>query len=427
MRKPQLIRFAIYAFACCAAISTAKAQWKSQQTIPGFTTGRWGAMSFTLNNKIYVAGGYVGNFQNYKDLNVYDPATGNWMTKKDLPGTYTSRTGGVSFVLNGKAYIGLGAQDYNNFNPMPLYLKDLWEYDEAGDKWTKKADLPANGIADAGVFVVNNKAYIIGGAQDNTGNNTTNKVWEYDAVANKWTAKKAYPGADGIQHPMAFSLNGKGYVTCGAASIGSSAANTNKTFEYNPSSDTWSAKKEFPSDTGRRGGVSFVINNKAYCGLGGTYSTYPNNFYTYDVANDSWHYLTGGEFLNKGRMFGIAAVANNKAYVGAGWRLDGGATQTFFRDWYELEPNSLLSVDELAAKGKILCYPNPATDVLYVESNTANQPYTLYNLAGQSVLSGTCTTGSPIHIGQLPAGQYVLEIITPNETLHSRVCIQPHG
>ena len=62
---------------------------------------------------------------------------------------------------------------------------------------------------------------------------------------------------------------------------------------------------------------------------------------------------------------------------------------------------------------QMACYPNPAKDVLFVETqNVASQPdptYRIANLMGQTLMQGTITNETQqINIESLPAGMYFI-------------------
>lgn len=431
MKRMTLIKTLFVQVICVTIIMcntiTGNAQWVKKNDITGFEPGRWGSMSFTINNKIYVGGGYLGSSGITtqwwgSDLNVYDPSTGGWAAKKPLPGTAKNRTSGVAFVIGGKAYLGLGAEDFLSFTGSQKNLKDLWGYDATADTWVKKADLPDSGVTDAGVFVVNNKAYVVGGSKSSSGSGAnTNKVWEYDPATNKWTAKAPYPGTD-LQSPFAFSVNGKGFVTGGESGSGY----TFKTYQYDAAANSWIPKKDYPGDSARGGGVVFVVNGMAYCGLGSQgYGNYPKSFYGYDPVTDTWHYLQGSQLPWVGRAFGVAQVVNNKVYIGGGWRIDG-SSQQFYKDWYELDYNGLLGIHNVPGNdNKLSCYPNPSTGLIHVNIDTkSNSTYNLYNITGQKLITNSIPADKTINISQLPAGQYILEVTTGDVTKRAMVSLQ---
>lgn len=393
--------------------------WVIKATNLQFQAGRWGGMSFTLNNKIYISGGYA-NMSYTADLQMYDPSTNKWVMKNTPPGPL-NRSSGVAFVINGKAYMGLGAQDFLSISGTQKNLTDLWEYNETADSWTQKASLPDSGRTDLCVFVANNKAYIVGGNGKFSGSATsTNQVWEYDPAANKWTKKTDYPETS-VVNAHAFAINGKGYVACGT----SGTTKLKKTYEYNTTSNAWTPKADF-IDSGRYGGVSFVVNNRGYIGLGSTgYTGYKNTFFFYDPVSDKWGYLPATWPVN-GRLFGMAQVVDNKAYVGCGWRLDG-SVQSYFRDWYEGDINTMLGIETThnSKASQLQVYPNPSHGMISVSlpQHSETYQYTIYNLTGQRVATGILYADNKINISHLAAGQYTLEVLTSKETLHSIISL----
>lgn len=178
MKRIQQIRTTALATAALLLVTTNMyAGWTQKAGVNTPGPGRWGSMSFVIGDKIFVGGGYTGNFTNTNDFQSYDPSANTWQYLATMPGTNTSRTAGVAFAIGGKGYLGLGAQDYNGFSPSPTYLKDLWEYNAATDAWTKKADFPDTGRSDAIHFTIGNKAYVVGGKTGGT--SSSNDTWEY--------------------------------------------------------------------------------------------------------------------------------------------------------------------------------------------------------------------------------------------------------
>lgn len=383
---------------------SAFAGWTKKTDISTFYLGRWGAHTFTVNGKIYVGGGYVDNNTNLNDLVSYDPATDMWDIKNNLPGSVMNRSGAVAFTINGKAYMGLGIENFNNFNATWNFPKDLWEYDDANDTWTKKADFPGTGVGFAGMFVLNNKAYIIGGQSGKFSADGLNQVYEYNPASDKWTKKGDFPRAI-IISPIGFSMNGKGYVVGG---VESTSGNTNKTYEYDPANDTWTEKAAYPEAT-ISAGVSFVANGVAYCGLGRTaQEEYLSYFWAYNPATDAWAYAEGFEFgANDGRMYAIATELDGKVYVGAGWNYKN-AQQTYYKDWYQIDPTVAVSISNIQTNESLKLYPNPATDKVYVDASIKYDSYTIYSITGRRLANGILEN-NVINTSKLPSGQYILE------------------
>jgi N-acetylneuraminic acid mutarotase len=382
-------------------------------------SGRNAAFCLSINGKIYVGGGYVATGTDAYDFYEYDPATDKWTKKADLPGA-TNRSAGISFSANGKGYIGLGTENYLSTSPENL-LKDLWMYDPATDTWTQKASLPDSGRNNSACFVVNNKAYVIGGEVTSSGLVTTD-VWEYDVTNDTWASKSPYPNGP-VEMPFAFSIGNKGYISCGLIN---KAASIDKTFEYDPAADTWTPKKDFPG-ANTEGGVAFTINNLGYCGTGTPdYSSYSNSFYSYDPATDNWTNVTNA-FPGSTRAFGVAATVGNIAYVGAGWAVNTTTgSETFYSDWYSF--GSGTKVITIHKENYLVYFPNPASQNITVQSNNItippDCPYTIYNSVGQVALQGRLEKTHIIDVSCLSTGVYILELQSDEARYRTNVTIR---
>ena len=80
-----------------------------------------------------------------------------WTQKNSIPvasGTYSA----VSFSINNKIYVAGGCSSglTSNYN-------NTWEYDGLSDSWTQKVNMPMNGTYGSSSFVLNNEGYVIGG------------------------------------------------------------------------------------------------------------------------------------------------------------------------------------------------------------------------------------------------------------------------
>ncbi|SMC84171.1 SBBP repeat-containing protein [Moheibacter sediminis] len=84
-----------------------------------------------------------------------------------------------------------------------------------------------------------------------------------------------------------------------------------------------------------------------------------------------------------------------------------------YRDIYiiKLNPENL-SVNELETGDKLIIYPNPAADVIYLKGNNniINKGYTIYNLAGQKLKNGTVESSEKIDLTNLNSGMYILKL-----------------
>ncbi len=173
--------------------------WDSVSTYPG--TPAYTCASFVLNGKAYVGIGY-SPYTN--ELWQYDPVTNAWTAKSQYPGSL--RQNATSFVVNGHAYVGLGATNFANFT-------DFYEYNDSTDTWTSAGTFPGDGRYAAFCMVINNKVYIGCGAKNN-GSTFLNDMWELDPISFSWTQLNDYGGSERHSGNY-FVLNDIGYAGFG--------------------------------------------------------------------------------------------------------------------------------------------------------------------------------------------------------------------
>lgn len=272
------------------------------------TLGRWtlvqefngvpstGAVSFTLNNRLYAGLGNLGGGLYYKEIWVFepDPNGGYWRFADIFPGD--GRDGAVAFVINNKAYIGTGGIIDQNENE--ILTNDFYEYDPSaaeGMRWRTIASLPTKtsnsiiekdlGRKNATSFVINGMAYV------GTGTTLTGDLkdfWTYDPQRDQWTLIETFPG-DPRRDALGFSLNGKGYI--GMGYLVENSTYLADLWEFNPNE---AVGKKWKSRTlllggGRSSAAAFVIGNKAYVG-GGRSITIKNNELKFILYSDFWMY-----------------------------------------------------------------------------------------------------------------------------------------
>ncbi len=279
---------------------TQAAKWT--EMAPMLSTGRKGAVSFAINNIIYVGGGTT-----HKDFWSFDPDANHWTRLADIPGTRLYRGYGVGFSIGDKGYIGLGAD-----NGLDSPVANFYEYDPTTNIWTDKASMPDVSRQGAFAFVQKGVAYV-GGGYDSTGT-WLKDFWAFSPGINTWTRKTDLPNY--IYSPFAFASTrdvDSGFVSCGKQAYYEDTS----TYMYRVSTNAWTRMAPYPGHV-RQGGSCFVINNIAYCGLGKAYGVGNEfeDFYTYDMATNMWKIL--GAFPKGPDLFATAASANGKAYIGTG-------------------------------------------------------------------------------------------------------------
>lgn len=364
--------------------------WNKGPAFPG--AGRDAAISFAVGENVYIGGG------GGKDFYAYNTTTRSWTRKADIPGVTTQRAFGAGFSIGTKGYVGFG------FDAGSILKKDLWEYDPATDKWTRKADLP--GIPRDGVtcFVVGGKAYI-GGGSDNQ--YVYADFYSYDPTADAWTQLADLPTGPAI-FQSSFTIGAHGYITGGSGGVGE----IGDLYRYDPARDEWDLMAEFPG-TARQCAVAFALDGRGYVGLGQSgYTTPYADFYSYDPSADAWAPAEGLP-ADQARAWSTACVANGRAYVGTGWNFSG----PFMNDWWELS-GPAAGVDAAAERlGSVTLLPNPAHAELRVSLSGSERltRVTAYDALGERVPIGTpgyAADDASLNVAGLAPGRYMLRIET---------------
>jgi hypothetical protein len=111
----------------------------------GFETERTGMVCFQIQNRTYLGMGYGTDpgmygtdVESQSDLYVYDPFADQWKVRaipvevdEDINVNYLGRSGGVSFAIGDKGYMGLGVKKRYNWESEEMeeqLLNDFWEF-----------------------------------------------------------------------------------------------------------------------------------------------------------------------------------------------------------------------------------------------------------------------------------------------------------
>lgn len=237
--------------------------WSQIEPFPG--TGRNNATAFVLKGKAYVGGGYDGVLtvdNGYKkDYYEYDPSTNKWKSVADFAGG--TRQFATSFVVNDRAYVGLG---YNGTN----YYQDFYEFDPSSGttgKWTEIATFVGGKRTGAISFTIGGKAYV-GFGKSNSGSSTKD-MYSFDPAGNSgkgaWTRIEFADGFDQDAFParaygLALVINGKSYIVGGEG--------RSDVWEYDPGANSWIERASFAAGGGRGFAGGFVVGNIGYFGTG---------------------------------------------------------------------------------------------------------------------------------------------------------------
>lgn len=252
---------------------------------------------------------------------------GAWDKAGDFDG-YT-RSGAVSFVINGTPYVGLG---YNA--GLNKRLSDFYSYDGENDSWTKVTDFPGVARTNAVAFVIDGKAYLGTGYDDNQ--NVLDDFWKYEPDANggTWTSVAKFGFSSTNATPalqrygaVGFSVGNRGFVGGGEDK---SLTGYKDFWEYLPGTDEW-VKRPSLGGSKRWNAFVMVIDDYAYIGGGQDNGTFPQDFWKFDVtkvdggnpwisldALDQRDNLGNAQTEPKSRESAVTFIIGGKGYLVAG-------------------------------------------------------------------------------------------------------------
>jgi len=291
-----------------------------------------------VKGKIYLMGG-AGEDNKLAGVQVYDPATGTWAARANMPtgrGLFgTSAVGGTIYAVGGTTT----GRDK---------LAVVEAYDTVTDTWTRKADMPTprNALSTA---VVDGKVYAIGG----WGYDRPEGGWEsidptmtgqdfstveaYDPKTDTWATRADMPTPR--SHMTVSALGGKIYAIGGGARIvaGRSGEDRPLLEVYDTATNRWARAADLP--TPRSALSSSVVDGRIYV-MGGAFHRGPTSsteelvrtmrtlsvVEIYDPASGRW---TEGAGLAISRGWFSTSVVNGKVYVVGGRSLAPGGKATF--------------------------------------------------------------------------------------------------
>lgn len=336
--------------------------WTSLADMP--SAGRYGAVSFVINGKAYVGTGYDGQFKN--DLWEYNPVTNVWIQKANLIGIARWCAVGYSVLEAGYIATGSGGQGY---------LNDVWKYEAGSNTWNSQPNFPGSPrmFSLAVTDNTNSYVYVVGGSPN------TNDTWRFDPISNSWVQLAMYP-APSIYGAVGFMAYG--YLHVGTGFVNGSVTNT--FYYYDPNSNAWFYHSALNAPA-RYFATGFSINNNFYVYGGSNGSgTVFGDMLEYTTAT-GWHTLDS--LPGSPRYQATGFVINGKGYV-----TTGALGSTLFNDLWSFHPGSLL--------GNVYESPVPPGDAYVFDDGIWSRDSTdrVFSDEGSLVGIGTSTPAAKLDV-----------------------------
>ena len=282
---------------------------KGWRTLAPMPTPRSEVAVAAVARKIYVIGGFEGDGSPSDAVEVYDPATDSWSEIAALPeprhhAAATAVADHFLYVIGG---FGTGFEDAR---------ATVYRYDPDAQTWEERAPMPTarggHAVTPAACPGLTSAClYAIGGSDQARQN--VPEVEAYDDLTNSWTA--AAPLSTPRDHLAAQNgaANGKVYASGGRRNV-DFGQNLNANEEYDPATNTWTAKSPLP--TARSGIAAAEVGGRIYVfGGEGSEGTFDENE-AYDPATDTWETLEPMPTARHG--LGAAVVVRTIYVIGGG-------------------------------------------------------------------------------------------------------------
>ncbi len=364
------------------------------QRLPDFSShARDDGSVFVINNKAYCGLGLAPWWSTLGDFQMLDMATDTWSPMAAIP-TGEERQYAAGFSANGVGYIFGGTA--NN-----KYLNDLWQYDPNTDSWKEMTSLPDTGRSAAAHFVLNDTAYLIGGKTKSQ--SATKQVWAYDIINDTWIQKSDFPFAK-LWLASGASWQNKGYVIFG---VNENGTYQNQLYQYIVGTDTWQIISTFPQAGRNYASMNAIAGQLVIFGGRDSSGVFHRNLWRYDINSGMWSQGTG--IPAKGRKGGLSFTNGTSLYYTTG--ID--SSHTRLNETWKCS-NPLIGVREIKTSSFAL-YPNPATNELTIELegfiNNTEIVAVLYSGFGGKVASWKLNNQeSRLNVSAIKSGIYLLKI-----------------
>lgn len=347
---------------------------------PGSRPGFGSQMLQLANGKMYGVTEY-GGLNASGVLYEYNPATNTYIKLYDFAqATGRNPTGGLALAPNGKLYGMTQAGGSANFGV-------LFEFDLTTNTYTKKVDfIGANGsfpFACTLYLHTNGKFY---GVTNQGGTSGLGLLFEYDPATNTYTKKIDFTGTANGSYPYTTLMITSTGRVFGATSQG--GTNNNGTlYEYNPSTNVLTKRRDFSSADGRFPLAPLVeADNGRLYGLAGSGGTNgQGTLFEFNLSTNTFTKKIDFAGTNGNTPYpGFVKAANGKLY---GMTNGGGVSNVGVVFEYDVASNTLTK--------KLDFFLDPATG----KGLNGMVPTSNFTLSSTGLLYGTTSQGGSTGAG----------------------------
>jgi hypothetical protein len=286
---------------------------------PGFFLPNCPCCGIAASQTYHCIGGVTAGAPSTRRNTNYQYQIDTWATKATLSAAIDSMAGATP-TSTGPSYKYGGISS----NP-PFWLTQCDSY--SPDVWTAQTAMPSPGLYRHSGYALSGLCYCVAGWNSSNVAQSSNNQMTPGSPAT-WTSKTAVPQARA--NAAATYIASKGYFFCGD---NSTPTQTQTTYEYDPSGNSWATKSNCPSPS-RDGMACFTISGTAYIFDGGPGVASVTDAYVVDTwtakthppDNASRQFVGGASFdsagvgyITGGLLTGGATAATHQQYVPDTW------------------------------------------------------------------------------------------------------------
>ena len=373
------------------SLISAQDYWLQKDTVNG--AAKSAASSFVIENRAYVVAG-TDDFEYKRKMYSYRADQNDWDNEVSLGGDGgdgLARIGATSFALlhegQTKGYVCMGQTQTIAF------MYDLWEYDRSTEAWTQKANFTGAPRREAVSFVIDNKAYVGTGS---SAAGLRNDFYVYDPSNNSWEQVSDFAGT-ARRAAVGFSMDAYGFV-----GTGDNGTLCQDFWMYNPQTDQWIQKANFPGSA-RSGACGWAAFPVCYLGTGEDAAhTFHNDLWEYNYFLNSW--TQRANLPGPGRKNAVAFYLDGWGHIATGYN-DG----VFLDDLWAYSGTASITSSKMP---EIKIMPNPTIDFLELDAPVFGTTVQIYSSTGIEMKFNLSQDNSKLIIdtSPFPPGNYFLVV-----------------
>lgn len=188
--------------------------------------------SAVYGDQIWIVGGKTGNDITGKNwVDIYNTTTGQWQEGPDLP---EIMWGGPTVIVGDTLHALAGAQGLNDTENFHFSL----DLADPNATWQNKKKVPRPRVHPAGV-AVDDKIYMIGGEVTHAHEGDTNTLQIYDTLTDTWSFGANVPLRRSHSEWATFEHHGEIWSVSGVNSANAPNRGQSEIFIYNPGLNEW--------------------------------------------------------------------------------------------------------------------------------------------------------------------------------------------